>query len=99
MGKKKRKRRRKEPQRTNEELVALIHQGDDYYMGALLEQNEAYIRWNMGKLSICKVRKNHTVPDFPYSGTIWFFCLYAKHSLYFGFFFSSSQSSSVNCGI
>ena len=52
MGKKKRKRRRKEPQRTNEELVALIQQGDDYYMGALLEQNEAYIRWNMGKLKI-----------------------------------------------
>lgn len=52
MGKKKRKRRRKEPKRTNKELVALIHQGDDYYMGALLEQNEAYIRWNMGKLKI-----------------------------------------------
>lgn len=52
MGKKKRKRRRKEPKRTNEELVALIQQGDDYYMGQLLEQNDAYIRWTMGKLKI-----------------------------------------------
>ena len=49
---KKRRRRRKEPIRSNEELVALIQQGDDYYMGALLEQNDAYIRWVMGRLKI-----------------------------------------------
>ena len=52
MGKKKRKRRRKEPQRSNEELVALIQQGNDYYLGELLEQNDAYIRWVMGRLKI-----------------------------------------------
>ena len=67
MGKKKRKRRRKEPQRTNEELVALIQQGDDYYMGALLEQNEAYIRWNMGKL---KIRDVFNEDDYLQAGRI-----------------------------
>ena len=67
MGKKKRKRKRKEPQRTNEELVALIQQGDDYYMGQLLEQNEAYIRWNMGKL---KIRDVFNEDDYLQAGRI-----------------------------
>ena len=67
MGKKKRKRRRKEPKRTNEELVALIQQGDDYYMGQLLEQNEAYIRWNMGKL---KIRDVFNEDDYLQAGRI-----------------------------
>ena len=67
MGKKKRKRKRKEPQRTNEELVALIQQGDDYYIGALLEQNEAYIRRNMGKL---KIRDVFNEDDYLQAGRI-----------------------------
>ena len=67
MGKKKRKRRRKEPKRTNEELVALIQQGDDYYMGQLLEQNDAYIRWTMGKL---KIRDPFNEDDYLQAGRI-----------------------------
>ena len=67
MGKKKRKRRRKEPQRSNEELVALIQQGDDYYLGELLEQNDAYIRWTMGKL---KIRDPFNEDDYLQAGRI-----------------------------
>lgn len=50
MGKK--KKRRREPERSNEELVHLIQQGDDYYMGQLLAQNEGHIRWVYKKLKI-----------------------------------------------
>ena len=43
MGKKRKKRKYTPPERTNEELVALIQQGDDSYIDQLLKQNEAFI--------------------------------------------------------
>ena len=52
----KKRKRRREPERSNEELVHLIQQGDDYYMGQLLEQNEGHIRWVYKQLKIRDVQ-------------------------------------------